>query len=421
MSIDPETVIIGLTGSLGSGCTYLAGLIKEKFEFPSYKLSKIIRDYCEEKGIEKPDISTLQTIGNELRARYHSAYLVEKTLEEVAESGYSGTIILDGIKNVGEIKYLKKYPNFYLISPHAEKDNRRARLPRLPNFDDLDQRDQDDDLSYGQQVRKCVYYSDIIIDNSEVRPPRSGKLTDFINETIIPTVGLITGKEKIQPTAEEALMTLAYVLSLRSNCLKRKVGAVITTPDGDIVSTGYNEVPFESGSCSQIYGQCYKDKYRIEHINKIKVCPVCGGDLTKRIKCPKCGNAYDEYKISCGEEGCEAELEVSIKCEECPLDIVSEFGIKDMSLCRSLHAEENAILKLTKFGGGVSLNDASIYVTTFPCKLCANKIRAVGIKKVFYVEPYPDPDSKLIFGEDITFESFYGVKSNAYFRLFENF
>lgn len=57
-------------------------------------------------------------------------------------------------------------------------------------------------------------------------------------------------------------------------------------------------------------------------------------------------------------------------------------------LCRGLHAEQNAILQAALHG--VSLKDAVIYTTHQPCSLCAKMIINVGIKRIYYIEPYPD-------------------------------
>lgn len=57
-------------------------------------------------------------------------------------------------------------------------------------------------------------------------------------------------------------------------------------------------------------------------------------------------------------------------------------------LCRGLHAEQNAILQAALHG--VSLRDAEIYTTHEPCVVCAKMLINVGIKKIYYLEPYPD-------------------------------
>ncbi len=61
-------------------------------------------------------------------------------------------------------------------------------------------------------------------------------------------------------------------------------------------------------------------------------------------------------------------------------------------LCRGLHAEQNAILQAALYG--VSLEGAEIYTTHEPCVLCTKMIINVGIKKIYYLEPYPDELAK---------------------------
>jgi deoxycytidylate deaminase len=48
--------------------------------------------------------------------------------------------------------------------------------------------------------------------------------------------------------------------------------------------------------------------------------------------------------------------------------------------------------------------------------LCANKIVQVGIKKVIYVEAYPQEEAKTILA-DVDLEPFEGVLYNGYFRF----
>ena len=57
-------------------------------------------------------------------------------------------------------------------------------------------------------------------------------------------------------------------------------------------------------------------------------------------------------------------------------------------LCRALHAEQNAFLQASRHG--VSLNDATLYITTQPCSICAKMIINTGIKKVIIKGAYPD-------------------------------
>jgi len=57
-------------------------------------------------------------------------------------------------------------------------------------------------------------------------------------------------------------------------------------------------------------------------------------------------------------------------------------------LCRGLHAEQNAIIQAGLHG--VSLRDATLYVTLAPCTTCAKMVINAGIRRVIYQESYPD-------------------------------
>lgn len=52
----------------------------------------------------------------------------------------------------------------------------------------------------------------------------------------------------------------------------------------------------------------------------------------------------------------------------------------------SAHAEEGVIAYCAKHG--ISLNGASVYVTTFPCEKCARLIGLAGVSKLFFGEGY---------------------------------
>jgi dCMP deaminase len=57
-------------------------------------------------------------------------------------------------------------------------------------------------------------------------------------------------------------------------------------------------------------------------------------------------------------------------------------------LCYAIHAEQNAIIQAAKLG--VSIEGATLYCTHQPCVVCAKMIVNAGIKRVVYVEGYPD-------------------------------
>ncbi len=63
-------------------------------------------------------------------------------------------------------------------------------------------------------------------------------------------------------------------------------------------------------------------------------------------------------------------------------------------ICRATHAEQNAIAQSALHG--VSINNATIYCTNFPCVTCMKLLLNAGIKEVVYGEDYNDELAKKI-------------------------
>lgn len=186
------------------------------------------------------------------------------------------------------------------------------------------------------------------------------------------------------PTLKETLMAAAYTSGRRSRCIKRKVGAIIADRYDRIISSGFNGVPQGLQECKSSIGECYRDRKRAELGSKI----------------------------------CK-DLEISEEAQQQkePEKVISK-NVKLLELCRALHGEESSILNLV--GRSADLTDSTIYVTTYPCNLCANKIVQVGIKHVVYFEPYPVDEAKKIFKEaEVTSEPFEGVTFRAFFKFYQ--
>lgn len=66
-------------------------------------------------------------------------------------------------------------------------------------------------------------------------------------------------------------------------------------------------------------------------------------------------------------------------------------------ICYAVHAEQNAIIQAAKLG--VSVDNATMFVTHQPCVICAKMIINSGIKKVVYKQGYPDEFSIKIMNE----------------------
>ena len=78
----------------------------------------------------------------------------------------------------------------------------------------------------------------------------------------------------------------------------------------------------------------------------------------------------------------------------------SQMGIPSgerVELCRGAHAEQNAIVQAAT--GGVSLEGAELYVTTFPCVICAKMLINAGITRITFSQGFPDLLSQQLLDE----------------------
>ncbi|MBM3300797.1 MAG: hypothetical protein FJY85_12685, partial [Deltaproteobacteria bacterium] len=404
-----ETIILGFTGPLGSGCTYVSEEVARQQGYLHYSLSKPISEKVgQNEGFDKR-----QTVGNNMRRESGNAGILALKAIEYADDEWQRTpekykgLVLDGIRNVGEVELLSQFPNFFLFAVHAEFKRREQRLRRggrlgpEQDFGHIDERDSEEGGHYGQQVKKCTYLADVIFNNEDDIPAQAKEQkaeyvrTGFINKYVLLIHKVLSGEPTYEhlPSPEEALMTMAYCMSKRSSCLKRKVGAVVATAQHDVVSAGYNEVPRGNEPCvfDAELGQCARDRLQEEFARNLKFCPSCGSPIATDLKCSQCGRTLDRYHKSCPH--CKGDAGIVFKCK-CGTSVYDLFlpgshpklG-KLLDVCRALHAEENAIINLAKNGTCVP-GDCVLYTTTFPCNLCANKIVAANIGKVVYAEAY---------------------------------
>ena len=64
--------------------------------------------------------------------------------------------------------------------------------------------------------------------------------------------------------------------------------------------------------------------------------------------------------------------------------------VRDNHEQATVHAEQNAICDCAR--RGVSCEDATVYITHFPCIICCRLLIACGIKEIKYIEDYKNDD-----------------------------
>jgi dephospho-CoA kinase len=181
MGISARAFAIGLTGPFGSGCTTVTEtILAERLRFTNKRLSAVLKAEWYRQGHEQPPTrGDLQRLGDEVRQGTNNpGRLAEIAVAELeADSGQHELIAIDGIRNLGEIRFLRDRfgHRFFLFALDCPKSERWERLRGKNEHDGLgekdfdadDRRDRDEEVAYGQQVQLCVDRSDVLIDNND--------------------------------------------------------------------------------------------------------------------------------------------------------------------------------------------------------------------------------------------------------------
>ncbi|RLC82977.1 MAG: dCTP deaminase [Chloroflexi bacterium] len=158
-------LIIGLTGPMGAGKTTTAAYLEKNFGFIRLSLAHFVRRETIRRGLP-PTPRYMRDIGNYLRESHGPSVLADRILEKIKKEILTRLIVIDGIRNPGEIERLRKEPDFFLIGMNADREIRYRREQALGEgaslsfemFCSLDEEDTggDDWPEYAQQIGKCL-------------------------------------------------------------------------------------------------------------------------------------------------------------------------------------------------------------------------------------------------------------------------
>jgi len=168
--------VIGIVGPLACGKGVVADYLIKNAGYTSFSLSFIVHDELKKRGISSFTRTTLQDIGDELRAQEGDGVLAKRAVAYLQKQG-AKRVVIEGIRNPGEVAYLRTIPHFYLIAVDATQELRYRRViergkPWDPKdwatFVKVDGRDSGDGINVsGQQVRKCMSLADVAIKNND--------------------------------------------------------------------------------------------------------------------------------------------------------------------------------------------------------------------------------------------------------------
>lgn len=324
-----EKIIIGLTGSMGCGKGEIVKIL-EKEGFKYVTLSMIVREEARVRGIEE-EREKLMEVGNFMRAEDGAGVLARRALEKIAKSGH-GLWIVDGIRNPAEIEELRNGEGVYIVGVHTGKEMLVDRiLGRRRESDTIDREEilRKIEREWGEGEPEDGQQVGKCMKITDIVVENEGTLEE-LKEKFVSYYNSIRNKkmEYVRPTKDEYYLDLAKSVSRRGTCIKVEIGAVIIRDD-QVVATGYCGAPRGTKS-SHEHGFC----------------------LRKKLNIPS-GHRYE--------------------------------------MCRSVHAEQNAIINAARAGTSLLGGDMYIYgkkqgsdevLDAFPCFICKKMLINCGLDRV---------------------------------------
>lgn len=375
--------------------------------------------------------------------------------------------VIDSIRNSMEILYLReRYNAFYMIalhndgkerefvqqkvSHHAQGDRALAIVQNIMTLSSIETKHNDfeDGRFYAPDISRCVSESELHIAFHTKDDLKKAEENDKNHENADITsltfytyaeqwmkfFALISRPGIITPSRDERCMSIAYVAKFNSGCISRQVGCAIVDRDNAVQSVGWNDPPAPQIPCNLRFVNEVTDKDLAERVNGNTPYSVYSKfELTdKEIYVTKKG----DHEIYHGEGFCDC-----LK-REIPVDVYKSLregnlnypycfrsryntytGKKDGVPTRSLHAEENTMLRIAHRGGS-GLEGGTMYVTASPCVLCSKKAYQIGIKDIVYLDPYTDIAPDLIlncgFGQP-RLRVFNGAIGGTFYKLYQPF
>ncbi|HEX7983398.1 MAG TPA: anti-phage dCTP deaminase [Duganella sp.] len=447
LSPDPHPeLVFGIVGPIGVNLEPVITVLYRELQAVGYKaktiqLSRQIEVFFgTDHSLETEDnrISHLMDEGTRLRTKSGSgdavallgiAEIRRIRSEELGGKPSQNAFILRSLKHPKEVETLRSVygKGFFLISVYSPREGRVTALAdriSRSNFgkgrkarsiaEDMVERDEEEEsTSLGQDVRDAFPLADLFVD-SRNKAGLALQISRFFE--------LLFGNVFHTPSRDEQGMHYARSAALRSADLNRQVGAAILRVEGDLIAVGCNDVPKAGGD---LYWPGDKGDARdfqkgVDAMADERLQVL--GELLER---------FESNKLLSGEIN-------ATKLNELVRDLISGGkkavlrGTRVMGLLefgRSVHAEMAALMSAARLG--ISVKDATLFCTTFPCHMCARHIVASGIKRVVYVEPYPKSKAKPLHRDSISvdpavpsidlvnFEPFEGVAPRQYQDIFD--
>jgi len=238
-------MIIGVSGPNGAGKGVFIQYLEER-SFYALSLSDVIRDELASRGLSETREKMIE-VGTGLRHQGGAGALAEGLLAKLStDRNYA----IDSIRHPAEVEVLRAANNdFRLVWVDADIETRFERMRErgrsgdpetLEAMRDFENRELGSADPAAQQLDAVREMADFVVRNDGGFEELYQSIHAVFRESLFFE----------RPSWDEYFISIARVVASRSNCVKRKVAAVVTL-DRRIISTGYNGTPRGTKNCNE--------------------------------------------------------------------------------------------------------------------------------------------------------------------------
>ncbi len=238
-------MIIGVAGRNGAGKGELIQFLEAR-SFTARSLSDVIREELAARELGETRERMIE-VGRELRRRSGPGALAQGLVQQLLpDRNYA----IDSIRHPVEVEILRSCgQDFRLVWIEAGLETRFARMQArgrpgdpttVEQLEALEARERGSDDPNAQQLDAVEAMADFRLSNDGTIEQLHEGIRAWVRDNLA----------FLRPDWDEYFMGIARVVASRSNCVKRKVAAVVTR-DRRIISTGYNGTPRGTTNCNE--------------------------------------------------------------------------------------------------------------------------------------------------------------------------
>lgn len=180
-------IILGITGEMGSGKGTIAKHVVEEKNGSAHRFSTILRDILDRVYLEQSR-DNMQALSTVMRKTFGED-LMAKGMYHDAQNDEHEVVVVDGVRRMSDITYLRELPQFKLVYVEADMEKRFERISkRGENADDAKKTFEEFKKSHEDeselQIKELKSYANYVVNNDGTFADLYRQIDEIIKENI---------------------------------------------------------------------------------------------------------------------------------------------------------------------------------------------------------------------------------------------